>query len=237
MGRSYCLAGVVPERGAYRVVRPLPIRYRAAPLSGASNVGWSPFLMEGRSRWEIFELVGPEAALAEAPHLEDMWVRSLRPRRKLATPMERRAILEGTLARDGEPLFGTPLTLTHACAHLAPGAGARSLVTVKVPSAKVAFAGSWRAGALEPDIRVRLPLPEVGERHLAVKDHHLLQLARQKGNGLDEQLQALGAVVRAMGDVVAVRVGLSRAFPSRPGEPGACWLMADGFFSLAEPQP
>jgi hypothetical protein len=40
-----------------------------------------------------------------------------------------------------------------------------------------------------------------------------------------------------MGDQVAVRLGLSRAFNSRSGEPGVCWLMADGFFSLTEPQP
>ena len=42
--------------------------------------------------------------------------------------------------------------------------------------------------------------------------------------------------VQQMGDPVAVRLGLSRAFQGGAGN-AACWLMADGFFSLKDPQP
>ena len=34
------------------------------------------------------------------------------------------------------------------------------------------------------------------------------------------------------------RLGLSRPFQATPGRgEGVCWLMADGFFSLTDPQP
>ena len=42
---------------------------------------------------------------------------------------------------------------------------------------------------------------------------------------------------RAMGTTAVVRLGLSRSFVSAAGQPGKCWLMADGFFSLDDPQP
>jgi hypothetical protein len=61
MGRTYCLVGVVAEAGKYRVVRPLPSRQRNSPQR---NVGWSPFLLEGHRRWEIFELIKPEPPTA-----------------------------------------------------------------------------------------------------------------------------------------------------------------------------
>jgi hypothetical protein len=94
-----------------------------------------------------------------------------------------------------------------------------------------------RAGALEPDLRVCLPIPELGQRQMAVKDHFLLQEAARNGANLQTQVEALNSAVRRMGKQVAVRLGLSRAFQYREGEPGVCWLMADGFFSPTEPQP
>lgn len=233
MGRTYCLAGVVAEAGDYRLVRPLPGRHRHSPQR---NVGWSPFMLEGHRRWEIFELVKPDPADSQAPHLEDHWVVSLRPRKKLADVSQRRAILESTVTRSGETLFGEPLTLTRAGGFLQAGSGQRSLVTVMLPSTEIHFAGSWRSGALEPDIRVDLPVPEVGRRQLAVKDHFLLQEACKPGTALQAQLDSLNAAIRRMGEQVAVRIGLSRAFPARDGEQGVCWLMADGFFSASEPQ-
>src|SRR5262249_5488830 len=114
MGRSYCLAGVVADGAGWRVARPLPARSR---MSTVRNVGWSPFLMEGHSRWEIFELVKPEVAPPQPPHLEDVWVRSLRPRRCLAPMAQRRAILQATCPREGDTLFGAGRT---------PAAGERS---------------------------------------------------------------------------------------------------------------
>ena len=82
MGRTYCLAGAVYQAGQYRIVRPLPSRARDNVVP---NQGWSPFLFDGHSRWEVFELIHPEPARAVAPHLEDVWVTSLKPRRRLAT--------------------------------------------------------------------------------------------------------------------------------------------------------
>src|SRR5689334_21639566 len=78
MGKAYCLAGVVVEGQFVRTVRPLLTKYRDAPVR---NVGWSPFLIDGHQRWEVFELVGPEPAEPQPPHVEDVWVRTLRPRR------------------------------------------------------------------------------------------------------------------------------------------------------------
>jgi hypothetical protein len=234
MGRTYCLAGAVPEGNGFRIVRPLPGRQRH---SSQRNVGWSPFMLEGHRRWEILELVRPAPANTEPPHLEDHWVAALRPRKKLADLSQRKAILQATLADSGAPLFGEPLRLTRAGGYLNLGHGQRSLATVLVPSQQVRFAGCWRNGALEPDIRVSLPLPEVGERQLAVKDHFLLQGACKPGTTLQVQLDLLNAAIGRMGENVAVRIGLSRAFPARNGERGVCWLMADGFFSPSEPQP
>jgi hypothetical protein len=234
MGKSYCLAGAVAEGTGYGVVRPLPGRSRSSPIR---NVGWSPFLLEGHTRWEVFELVGPEPARSEPPHTEDHWVRSLRPKRCLANVPMRRAILEATTLKQGECLFGAPLGSTRASACLAPGAGSRSLITAIVPSDQVKFAGSMRAGALEADWRVSLPVPDIGVRQLAVKDHFLLQQASRAGNSLDQQIPAMNALVRRMGERIAVRLGLSRAFPAGDGAAACCWLMADGFFSLCEPMP
>jgi hypothetical protein len=234
MGRTYCLAGVVAEPNGFRVVRPLPGRHRNSPQR---NVGWSPFMLEGHQRWEIFELIKPEPANSQPPHVEDHWVVSLRPRRKLADVNLRRVILQETLVKSGEPLFGEPLALTRAGGYLEPGNGQRSLTTVILPTKEIVFAGSWRTGVLDPDIRVSLPLPDVGQRQLAVKDHFLLQEAARAGTTLQVQLDYLNATIRRLGEQVAVRLGLSRAFPAKDGEPGVCWLMADGFFSSNEPQP
>ena len=56
MGRTYCLAGVVAEGRTYRMIRPLLAKHRAAAVR---NVGWSPYLLDGHCRWEVFEVVGP----------------------------------------------------------------------------------------------------------------------------------------------------------------------------------
>jgi hypothetical protein len=234
MGRSYCLAGAVVEADGVRVVRPLPARACRLPVR---NVGWSSWLLEGHSRWEVFELVGPVEPGPEPPHLEDLWVRGLRSRHCLAPPGERRALLEATAAQAGEDLFGAPLATTRAAAYVSPGQGRRSLATLIVPAGTLQFSASWRQGAPEPDVRVRLEVPPLEGRFLSVKDHHLLRRAEQSGPGLNDRVRALQQAVRQMGAKVAVRLGLSRAFATRPHErTGPCWLMADGFFSLADPQ-
>jgi hypothetical protein len=234
MGRVYCLAGVIVQDGRYRVVRPLPARRRDAVVR---NVGWSPFLFDGQRRWEAFELVRPEPAPPAPPHLEDVWVRDLRPTRRLADPAERRAILQATLGPADLPLFGAPLTLTRAGAYLPPGGGARSLASVTLPAAAAEFTVVRRDGATEADCRVRLPLPGLGPRTLPLKDHFLICRAEAAVDPV-AQARALGDAVRGMGEQVLVRLGLSRPFVSEPGQgEGVCWLMADGFFSLTDPKP
>src|SRR5262249_23975632 len=108
MGAAYCLAGAVREGGRWRVVRPLMTKLRAA---ADGKVGWSALLLDGHCRWEVFELVGAEPAWPEPPHTEDLWVRTMRPRQRLASADERRAMLTETRAAEGQPLFGASLTI------------------------------------------------------------------------------------------------------------------------------
>ncbi|HEV3118753.1 MAG TPA: hypothetical protein VGY58_17010, partial [Gemmataceae bacterium] len=180
---------------------------------------------------------GPQPAEPQPPHLEDVWVRSLRPRGCLAAPQQRQAILEATLVPAEQPLFGAPLTVTYAAASLQTGAGERSLATVLVPRREIKFTAVTRAGAAEPDFRVVLPVQGAGARSLPVKDHHLIRRIESASTSLDGQLHVLTEILRNMGDPVAVRLGLSRAFVSGQSGPTACWLMADGFFSFTDPQP
>jgi hypothetical protein len=234
MARSYCLAGVVLDRGAYRVVRPLLARYREAPVR---NVGWSAYLLDGHTRWEVFELIGVQPAGPEPPHLEDLWVRALKPCRRLASGDQRRAILAATTPQPGAQLFGAELQCTRTAAYLNPGTGQKSLTTLVVPMAQLTFAGSRRAGAAAVDFRATIPIPGIGQRWLPVKDHHLLRQIESATMSVEQQCQQLREVVQKMGQHVAIRLGLSRPFQSAPGQAqAACWLMADGFFSLSDPQ-
>ena len=233
MGHVYCLAGAIVQAGGYRIVRPLPAHGRGNPVP---NQGWSPFLMDGHSRWEVFELVGPVPAKVAAPHREDVWVRALGPRGRLACREERRTILRATLAPPDQPLFGAALNHGHASSYLEPGSGERSLASVVLPSSEVHFTALWRDGADQPDYRVSLALPDHPRRILPVKDHFLLCRAERACADIDDRLGFLADAVRQMGAQVLVRLGLSRSFPSASGQPGRCWLMADGFFSPDDPQ-
>jgi hypothetical protein len=235
MGKTHCLAGVVVEGGFVRTVRPLLRRYSDAPVR---NVGWSPFLLDGHQRWEVFELVGPEPAEPQPPHVEDTWVQTLRPRRCSAPPEQRRAILQSLAARPGEVIFGTPLLTTRASAYVRPGTGQRSLATLIVPSAQVAFSAARCEGAPEPHVRATIDVLPLAGRPLPVKDHHLLRVAERVAGDPNGLAAALARAVRAMSERVAVRIGLSRPFQASPqGGPGLCWLMVDGIFSLSDPQP
>jgi hypothetical protein len=235
MGRSYCLAGVIRGGGGWRVVRPLPARHRDMPQH---KVGWSAYKLDGHQRWEVFELVRPESDPGEAPHLEDLWVRDLTPYRIQISPGQRRAVLEATMAPAEEPLFGAPLSCTRAGAYLTPGTGQRSLTTVIVPGSQVTFRACQREGAEEADLRVELPLSELEGKQLMVKDHHLLRRAEEIATDPAGRAQALTDAVRQMGERVAVRLGLARPWqPTDGAGPALCWLMADGFFSLDDPQP
>jgi hypothetical protein len=233
MAATYCVAGAITQNGQMRVVRPLWVRHRQLPVR---NVGWTPFVMDGHSRWEIFELVGPEPAVSQPPHCEDIWVRDLRPTRRLANSGQRRAILESTLACPTRPLFGSPLTPTASSAYLAPGAGERSLTTIVLTADHVQFLATLRPHTADEDLRVRLNAPGFEGRLLKLKDHFLLLQAEQASANLEGQLKCVQEAVRKMGNQVAVRVGLSRPYTPPGGEPG-CWLMADGFFSFDEPMP
>jgi hypothetical protein len=234
MGKTYCLAGVVPERGQYRVVRPLLRQGTAAPVR---NVGWFAGLLVGHARWEVFELIHPEPAELQPPHLEDCWVRAMRSRRRSASSDERRAILAATTAPVGEPLFGVPFITTRMGAYLRRGTGSRSLATLSVPSNRLFFEASLRAGSPAPDVRVAIAIPGIGERTLPVKDHVLLLKAEQAASDPRGLAAWLQQAVRSMGDRVAVRLGLSRAFAGAVRGEAVCWLMADGFHSMADPQP
>jgi hypothetical protein len=233
MGPMYCLAGAVVQADEHRIVRPLPLHGRDNLFA---NPGWSPFLVDGYSRWEVFELAGPVPALPRAPHLEDLWVQGLKSRRFHASRNERRAILRSTLTPPDVSLFGADLVHGQAGTFLDPGLGERSLASVIVPSREVHFTALWRDGTDQPDYRVSLPLPGHDRRILPVKDHFLLCRAENCCPDLDDRLRFLADAVRLMGHEVVVRLGLSRSFATANGQPGRCWLMADGFFSLDDPQ-
>src|SRR5262249_46720177 len=113
MGGRYCLAGVVVEGSGVRVVRPMLVRGRG---TNDRRSGWPAAALRGHRRWDMFELVGAELAATEPPHVEDHWVRTLRPLGRSASVNERRAFLEATTAPSGQPLFGTPLASTRASA-------------------------------------------------------------------------------------------------------------------------
>jgi hypothetical protein len=233
MGHVYCLAGAIVQGGQYRIIRPLPARARKSPVP---NQGWSPFLMEGHTRWEVLELVRPVPGPQAPPHLEDVWVQELKSCRRLASRDDRRAILQVTLTPPGAPLFGVALEASYAGSYLPPGQGERSLTSAIVPSAEIHFTAVSRGGAAQPDFRVSLPLPELDRRILPVKDHFLLCRAEKASKDIGDQVRFLTEAVRQMGPQVFVRLGLSRSFPTADGQPGRCWLMADGFFSLDDPQ-
>jgi hypothetical protein len=235
MGSVFCLAGIVCERNHLRVVRPLPLYGRDALVR---NVGWPADFLHGRCRWEVFELVGPASPEPQPPHLEDVWVQTLRPRQRMAPPDLRRSILQATHAPEDRPLFGAPVTETRSSAFLPPGTGCRSLVSITVPAGQIAFTVAQRDGSAEPDYRVTLPVRGREGRILSVKDHFLLQRVELASPALEGRRRALDLAVRLMGPQVVVRVGLSRPFQATPGRaPCACWLMADGFFSPTDPQP
>jgi hypothetical protein len=236
MGRVYCLAGAILQAGGWRIVRPMPVRGRQSPIA---NNGWSPYLMDGHARWQVFEMVHPVPAGAMPPHLEDVWVQSLRPRRQVATLEQRRAILQATLALPDEPIFGIELKRMHSgTCYLDPGTGERSLASVMVPSADLRFAAVWYddAGERACRYRVRLNLPGHAGAILPVTDHFFLCQAEQHSADIEERLGFLATAVRQMGERVCIRLGLSRSFPAADGQPGHCWLMADGFFSPDNPQ-
>jgi hypothetical protein len=235
MGKVYCLAGVVDQGGQYRVVRPL---HRRGKAEAERNTGWSPYLFDGYSRWQMFEMIDPEPAQAEPPHLEDVWVRNLHPTPRVLDRDRRRAILQATLTPPGNRAFGAPLSTTRTTVYLTPGQGMRSLASIAVASHQLRFCASQREGALEPDYRVALSLPGLEGRFLPVKDHFLLQRAEAAAPHLDGRGSAMQRLVRDMGEQVVIRIGLTRPFQGTPARgPGVCWLMADGFFSPDDPQP
>jgi len=234
MGKTYCLAGVVVQNNQYWVVRPLPPEARTGPVR---NIGWPHWQMQGHSRWEIFEMVDPEPATPQPPHLEDVLVRGLKTRGGVASPAERQAILRATLTPSGQSIFGQPLQGPPRRTSLAPGTGVRSLAGVMVPANSIVFSREPRPGRDEPTFRVTLDLPEVGRVNLPLKDHFLLLRAELAGDTPEVCLSSLTWFVRQMGDPVAARLGVSRPYQGDPSQAdGVCWLMANGFFSLNDTQ-
>ena len=62
MGRTYCVTGAVCRpRPAAHTIRALFQTQRDVPVR---NVGWSPFLLDGHSRWEMYEVWPQNGAAA-----------------------------------------------------------------------------------------------------------------------------------------------------------------------------
>lgn len=235
MSRSYCVTGAVSVNGQLRILRPLPRAQRDAPVR---NTGWSPFLLDGHSRWEVFEVITPEPAAPLPPHLEDAWVVSLRSRCGLAAPAQRRAVLEATLVPQGQPLFGVPLRRDKQRAYLLPNEGVRSLTSLVVRPTQIELLVQRRDYKPDADYRVRLHVADLDGLVIPFKDHFLLNRAEEASPADAGRLQALKLALAQMGQRVLVRLGVSRpyAYPGSSSLP-VCWLMADGFFSMNDPQP
>jgi hypothetical protein len=135
-------------------------------------------------------------------------------------------------------LFGQAFLPSHGAVSFPPGGGDRSLATLVVDRRSLTFSGVTRGGRAEPDYRVTLDVPGLGPRSLAVVDHFLLRAAELGGDEVTARLRELERIVGQMGERIAVRVGLTRPFAPAGGQsaPAVCWLMADGFFSLSDPQ-
>ncbi len=236
MGRAYCLTGAVNNGSGWTMVRPLLHKRCPSPVR---NVGWSPFLLDGHCRWEVFDLVGLTSPTRELPHVEDVWVRELRPLHRTATPVQRRSILEAGVRPADVLLFGQPFSPSRTAAHLEAGTGDRSLATVVVERRGLSFSGIQRQGRAGPDYRVTLDVPGLGSRCLPVVDHFMLAAAELAGEEMSSRLREIERIVGQMGEKVALRLGLSRPYaPDGGTQPASrvCWLMADGFFSLDNPQ-
>jgi hypothetical protein len=204
------------------------------------NVGWSPYLLEGHARWEMFDLVGLTSPPREPPHVEDVWVREMRPLRRMATPAQRREILEAGMRPPDVPLFGQPFSVSRATAWIEAGTGDGSLTTIVVERGALTFSGVQRQGRAGPDYRVTLDVPGLGSRSLAVVDHFLLKAAELAGDEMSSRVREMERIAGQMGERIAVRLGLTRPFaPQGDNQPAArvCWLMADSFFSMDDPQP
>jgi hypothetical protein len=234
MGRYFCLAGATVHSQSVRIVRPLPERF----YDGQSgHIGWPPHSLQGHERWEIVELLGATPAVIKQPHVEDVWVQGLRWSGESAVKSDRVRVLTQT-ATNGD-LFGAPLTRTSASAYLEPNTGECSLATILLPPTTLEILGLSRGGARPMEMRVQLPVPKVGMCELPVIDHHLLLKAEQGGGSDTERLARLHQLIQGMGEQVAVRLGLARPLQQGQGPRATtrCWLMADGFFSLPDPQP
>jgi hypothetical protein len=209
MGHAFCLAGVIYQDSQYRVVRPLPA---SAHGSAIPNAGWPASELAGWRRWEVLELIDPEPAAAQPPHLEDVWVRKLHRRWRLASPEDRRSILQATVPGPGELLFGVPLVKGRATAHLRPRTGKRSLTSLLVHPHQLAFHVGERQGRAAPDHRVHIEAVPLCGLQLPITDHHLLLRAEQAGLEPRARAAALTAAVREMGDPILIRLGLTRPF-------------------------
>jgi hypothetical protein len=237
MGHAYCLTGAVNSGDGWTIVRPL-LHRRGGDM--VRNVGWSPFLFDGHARWEVFDLVGVTSPPREPPHVEDVWIREMRSLKRMAAPVQRREILQAGIRPADIPLFGQSFSVGRETAWIDTGKGDRSLATMLVERGSLRFSGIQREGRAGPDYRVTLDVPGLGERCLAVVDHFLLRAAELAGTEMSSQVREMERIVGQMGERIAVRLGLTRPFaPQGNTQPAArvCWLMADSFFSMDDPQP
>jgi len=131
-----------------------------------------------------------------------------------------------------------PLRRDKQKAYLLPSEGSRSLTSVAVRQKQIEMLVERRDYKPDANYRVRLHVPELEGLVIPFKDHFLLRRAEEAAPTDAGRLDALKAAVARMGEPVLVRVGVSRPY-AHPGSSSlpVCWLMADGFFSLSDPQP
>jgi Dual OB-containing domain len=231
MGDHYCLAGFEVHGDWVRTVRPLQAHLRRDDARGK---GWSALSVAGRGRWELFDLVHPQPAASQPPHREDVWVRDLVSTHTFAPPELRQFVLRATDSVTTDGLFGEPLRASRSGRFLDPGRGRRSLTTLLVRADRIRF--DHCPDTTRHAVRVRIGVPGLEDSSLPVTDHHLLLHAERQAPQPRQVVAEAQRRIDGMGSTVAVRFGLSRPYaPGDAGEP-VCWLMANGFFSLADPE-
>src|SRR5262245_4470492 len=183
MGKTFCIAGLIPDGSGLRAVRPMPSGTYAGGVSAnlhgpastsrvsasassptipPRNLGWFGAQLGAFHRWDVVSLIGESPAEIERPHTEDVWVNKLRSTGRTVPSEQRSAILRSTVVQGYRPHFGIPLLNTRTSAYLKPGIGERSLVTIVAPAHELFFEASKREGAADVDVRVRLKVPGVG---------------------------------------------------------------------------
>jgi hypothetical protein len=212
-GDSVCVAGLeLPKKATVRLNTPSPRR------TAVKRLGFKP--------GEIFELEFAPSRDATAPHIEDARWNALGLRRISTYGHKELTGLLGSLAlASPREAFGDPAATGAGGNHAwTPGAGARSLATVRVKSVRTHRVGD-RARLTFTDA-AGTTWKSVPLQDLAVKLH------TEECDDCRRGVDALIANVQRDFDATdcLIRIGLTRPYAPSDGA-AACWLQVTNVFA------